>query len=104
KRSMRQSGMKPYQPISASKMQKLMRKSTNATTTVAIGTIIRGKYTLLMSFSLYIRLLEASLNPVEKNVHGRTPANTMSAYGAWPSDGNLAILPKTMVNTNIVRK
>jgi hypothetical protein len=55
----------------------VIRKSTNATTTVAVGTIGLGKYTLLISFALLIRLLEASLNPVEKNVHGIMPAKTI---------------------------
>ena len=41
-------------------MAKLIRKSTNATITAAIGTISRGKYTLLIRLALPIRLLEAS--------------------------------------------
>jgi hypothetical protein len=61
-----------------SRIAKLIRKSTNATTTVAVGTISRGKYTLLIRLALLIRLLEASPNPVAKNVHGSMPANTIS--------------------------
>ncbi len=56
----------------------MIRKSANATTTVAVGTISRGKYTLLIRLALPIRLLDASLRPVEKNVQGSIPANTIS--------------------------
>src|SRR5205814_823399 len=48
-------------------------KSTSATTTVAVGTIRRGKYTLLIRFAFPIRLLDASVSPVEKNIHGSIP-------------------------------
>src|SRR6516165_1715185 len=41
--NIRQSGKKLYHAISRTRMKKLMRKSTKATTTVAIGTINRGK-------------------------------------------------------------
>jgi hypothetical protein len=50
-----------------------------------------------------IRLLDASLSPVAKNVHGSIPAKTMSGYGAVPSGGSLAMRPKTTVKTTIVR-
>ena len=56
----------------------MIKKSTNATTTVAVGTISLGKYTLLIRFALLIKLLEASLNPAEKNDHGSMPAKTIS--------------------------
>src|SRR5262249_22853395 len=65
-----------YHAIIRTRMEKLMRKSTSATTTVAVGTISRGKYTLLIKLALLIKLLEASLNPVEKKVHGKIPART----------------------------
>ena len=55
-----------YQTISATRIAKLMRKSTNATITAAIGTIRRGKYTLLMRLALPMRLLEASASAVAK--------------------------------------
>ena len=44
---------------------------------VAVGTISLGKYTLLIRLALFIRLLEASLSPVAKNVHGNMPAKTI---------------------------
>ena len=59
-------------------MTKPIRKSTNATITAAVGTISRGKYTLLMRLALLIRLLEASASAVEKKVHGSMPAKTIS--------------------------
>ena len=43
-----------YQIINATRIAKLMRKSTKATITAAIGTIKRGKYTLLMRLALPI--------------------------------------------------
>jgi hypothetical protein len=43
-------------------VEKVIRKSTKATTTHRVGTI---------------RLLEASLNPLETNVHGSMPAKTI---------------------------
>ena len=98
-----QPGMNWYQIISAIRIAKLMRKSTKATITAAIGTISRGKYTLLIRLALPIRLFEASATAVAKKLHGSMPAKTMSAYGAVPSDGSLANLPKTTVNTTIVR-
>jgi hypothetical protein len=55
-----------------------IRKSANATITLAFVTIIRGKWTLLMGFKLLTILFDASLSPVEKNVHGNMPANTIS--------------------------
>ena len=62
-------------PSSRIKIEKLIRKSPNATTTVAVGTINLGKYTLLIRFALLIRLLEASRNPVEKNVRQHAGEN-----------------------------
>jgi hypothetical protein len=59
-------------------MQKLIRKSTSATTMDAAGAIIRGKYTLLIIFALVIKELDASLKPVEKKVQGSMPADTKS--------------------------
>ena len=52
--------------------------------------------------ALPTRLLEASLNPVEKNVHGSMPANTIRGYGAVPSDGRLAMRPNIMEKTSMV--
>ena len=43
------------------------------------------------------------VSALEKKVHGSMPANTISAYGAWPSLGSLASLPNTTVKTTIVR-
>jgi hypothetical protein len=51
---------------------------TRSTTTVAVGTISLGKYTLLIRLALLTMLLDASPNPVEKNVHGNMPANTIT--------------------------
>src|SRR6516165_8106028 len=93
-----------YHAIRRISIVKVIRKSTNATTTVAVGTISLGKYTLLIRFALLIRLLEASLNPVEKNVHGSMPAKTIRGYGAVPSDGSLAMRPNMMVKMIIVIK
>src|SRR5215467_8034979 len=76
--SIRQSGMNWYQAISPIRIENVIRKSTKATTTVAVGTISRGKYTLVIRLALLIRLLEASLNPVAKNVHGSMPAKTIN--------------------------
>src|SRR5262249_29400550 len=76
--SMRQPGGYWYHAISTSKIEKVIRKSTKATTTVAVGTISLGKYTLLIRLALLIRLLAASLSPVAKNVHGNIPAKTIS--------------------------
>src|SRR6516225_2244427 len=70
-----QPGGYSYHAISRIRIKKVIRKSTNATTTVAVGTINLGKYTLLMRFALLIRLLEASLNPVEKNVRQHAGEN-----------------------------
>jgi len=46
-----------------------IRKSTNATTTAAAGTMSFGKYTLLIRFALFTTLFEASFSPLEKKVH-----------------------------------
>src|SRR5215204_3331531 len=81
----------------------LMAKSTNATPTAATGTISRGKYTLLIRLALPTRLLDESVSAPEKKVHGSMPANTMIAYGAVPSEGKLANLPKMMVKTTMVK-
>src|SRR6516225_595984 len=99
-----QPGMNWYQTINATRIAKLMRKSTKATITAAIGTINRGKYTLLMRLAFAMTLFEASATAVAKKLHGSMPAKTISAYGAVPSEGRLANLPKTMVKTTMVRK
>src|SRR4029077_5343377 len=96
-------GVNWYQTIRPTRIAKLTRKSTNATITAAIGTIRRGKYTLLIRLALPIRLLEASATAVAKKLHGSIPAKTISAYGAVPSDGSWASLPKTTVKMIIVR-
>jgi hypothetical protein len=59
---------------------------------------------LLIKFALFIRLFDASLNPVEKKFQGNMPAKTISAYGAVPSEGKCAIRPKTTVKTSTVKK
>src|ERR1700722_16444425 len=92
-----------YQIINAIRIKKEMRKSANATTTEAVGTIILGKYTLLIRLELVMRLPDASDKPVEQNVHGNMPAKTIRAYGAPPSEGSLAIPPKMIVKTSIER-
>src|SRR5262245_45225506 len=83
-----QPGTNWYQTIRAARIAKLIRKSTKATITAAIGTINRGKYTLLMRLALPMRLFDASANAVAKKLHGNMPANTISAYGAVPSEGS----------------
>src|SRR5262249_37367092 len=55
-----QPGMNWYQTINPTRIAKLMRKSTKATITAAIGTINRGKYTLLMRLAFAMTLFEAS--------------------------------------------
>ena len=101
---MLQPGQYRYQAIMPRRMKKPIMRSTKATITVAVGTIRRGKYTLLMRLEFPMRLFPDSENAVEKNCHGNSPANTISAYGASPSVGSLANRPKTRVNTTIVRK
>src|ERR1700730_11028623 len=76
--SIRQPGRNRYHAISRASIAKVIRKSTNATITVAVGTISLGKYTLLIRLALLTRLLDASLRPVAKNVHGSIPAKTIS--------------------------
>ena len=93
-----------YQTIIKTSSEKLIKKSTIATTTVAAGTINLGKYTLLIKFAFVTRLFEASASAVEKNVHGSIPANTINAYGAAPSLGNFATRPKITVKTIMVKK
>src|SRR5258708_6906673 len=77
--TMCQLGAKRYHTMRPTSSTKLTRKSTNETTTAAVGTMRRGKYTLLMRFELPMRLAEDSDNAVEKNCQGSSPANTMSA-------------------------
>src|SRR5437867_1326076 len=84
-------------------MTKLMRKSTKAVTTVAVGMISLGKYTLLISLSLPIRLLDASPSAVENRDQGSIAAKTIKAYGAAPSLGRPATRPKITVKTTIVK-
>src|SRR6266851_1050041 len=103
-RTICQPGTKPYQAMSKIRMAKLIRKSTSATTVVAMGTTMRGKYTLPIRLALATMLLDASLNTDEKRYQGNIPANTIRAYGAAPSLGSFANLPKTTVKTTIVRK
>src|SRR5262249_51566274 len=98
-----QPGMNWYQTIRITRIAELMRKSTKATITAAIGTINRGKYTLLMRWALPMRLFEASPSAVAKKLQGSRPANTISAYGVAPSEGSPANLPKMTVNTTVVR-
>src|SRR6266851_1873023 len=74
-----QPGKKWYQMSIASRMTKLIRKSTNETMIMAVGTISRGKNTLLIRLALLIKLLDASAKPVAKNVQGSMPAKTINA-------------------------
>ena len=60
-------------------MQKLIRKSANATAKVAAGTNNLGKYTLLLGLELLIKLLDASEKATETKVRGSIPANTINA-------------------------
>ena len=66
-----------------------MRKSTKATITAAIGTISRGKYTLLIRLALPMRLFEASASAVAKKLHGSIPANTIKRIGRRAIGGQL---------------
>src|ERR1700730_2532472 len=76
--NIRQPGRNRYHAINRASIAKVIKKSTKATTTVAVGTISLGKYTLLIRLALLTRLLDASLTPVAKNVHGSIPAKTIS--------------------------
>src|SRR6476660_8635203 len=96
-------GANRYQAIMPTRMRKAIRKSTKETTSVAVGTINLGKYTLLSKFALAIKLFDASLRPDEKNVQGSIPANTISGYGAAPSEGKFAIRPKMTVKMIIIK-
>src|SRR5262249_2787066 len=96
-------GTNPYQTISSTSIAKLMAKSTSAIPTVAIGTISRGKYTLLIRLALPTTLFEASESTPEKKAHGSIQPKTMIAYGPDPTEGRLAKCPKMTVNTTIVR-
>src|SRR5262249_12962876 len=73
-----QLGATEYHAIIPIRIRKEIRKSTKATTTDAVGTISRGKYTLLIKFAFPIRLLEASVRPLAKKLQGSIPANTIS--------------------------
>ena len=52
--------MNRYHAITPTSSDRLTMKSTSATTTVAVGMMSRGKYTLLMRWELPIRLADAS--------------------------------------------
>src|SRR5688572_15062053 len=65
-----QPGANWYHTMSATSIAKLIAKSTKATPTAAIGTIRRGKYTLLIRLALLTTLLDASASALEKKVHG----------------------------------
>src|SRR6266481_6903645 len=65
-----QPGANWYQTIRPTRIAKLTRKSANATITAALGTIRRGKYTLLTRLALPIRLFEASATAVAKKLQG----------------------------------
>ena len=64
-----------------------MRNSTKAVTTVAAGTISRGKYTLLIRLAFPTRLLEASLSAVENKVHGGMPSKDQQGIRRLPITG-----------------
>ena len=70
-----QTGKNWYHSMRPIRMVKLIRKSTNDTTMAAVGTIRRGKYTLLMRLALLMRLLEAPVNEVEKSCQGHFAEN-----------------------------
>ena len=84
-------------------MAKEIKKSTRLVTTVLAGMINLGKYTLVIRLALLIRLLLLSERELAKNCQGNRAAYTMIAYGALPSVGNLAKLPKITVKTIMVR-
>jgi hypothetical protein len=56
-----------------------------------------------MSCVFVIRLLLASDTDEEKNCQGSIAAYTIIGYGADPSPGSLASLPKITVKTTIVK-
>src|SRR5438552_15557358 len=70
--------------------------------TVAVGTISRGKYTFVIRFALPTRLFDDCVSAFEKKVHGTSAASVNSGYGT-PSDGTCARRPKNTLNTSIVR-
>jgi hypothetical protein len=74
-----QCGETPYQSIRMHRITKLIEKSTSATTLADIGTIRRGKYTLLIRFAFPTRLFDASDKILEKRNQGSIPAKTRSA-------------------------
>jgi len=67
------------------------------------GMIRRGKYTFVINCVFPIKLLLVAVMELEKNCHGNIPAYTNTAYGALLLLGKLAILPKIMVKTTIVK-
>ena len=99
-----QSGQKSYQAIIPMRITKEIKKSTKQTITAEVGTIIRGKYILETILALAITELLDSDNELAKNCQGSMPAKTIIAYGAAPSVGILASLPKTTVKTIAVSK
>ncbi len=71
-----QEGTKLYQAISPSKMIPDISRSTKLTTTEAMGTKSRGKYTLEIRLESLIRLLLQSVRALEKNCQGSIAEKT----------------------------
>ncbi len=79
----------------------LIRKSTRLAIMVLAGKINLGKYTFVNKDAFEISELLLSVNEAENNCHGIIPTRTNKGYGT-PSEGSLAILLNTIVNTIIV--
>lgn len=94
-------GKYSYQNINIIKIEKEIKKSIKHTRTVLNGIINLGKYTFVIIFALEITLELASLIIEENNCQGIIPENTNKEYGIL-SEGNFAILPKTIVNIIII--
>src|SRR5476651_1065880 len=72
-RNICQPGRTRYQIMRPTRMVRLTAKSISATMIVDNGTIMRGKYTLLIKFELVITLADASPNTEENSVQGNRP-------------------------------
>src|SRR5215470_15673682 len=86
----------------ASSTAKAITKSTTPDSTVAMGMIRRGKYTLVIKLALPTKLFDDWARPLAKNIHGTNAAYVKIGYGT-PSDGIFPSLPKKMLNTTIVK-
>src|SRR5687768_12184967 len=94
-------GATPWYHINPNSSGNVSAKSTSPASTVASGSVRRGKYTFVMRCALPTRLFDAIVRPVAKNVHGTSAAYANREYGT-PSDGTRASRPKNSVNTSIV--